>query len=164
MITAQSASNDSTMIGTLVGVGVAAGVTLMKVYNAWFATKSSTTKLDAESTLYENMKSELERLSKRVEDHDTDKELWSQEREKWVRIRDDLHDEIARLGKLEELNNGLRVKITQKDEQITKLINEVVMKTTEITELRERVFNLEKRATRDEEDCPACKARMLSDE
>ncbi len=138
----------------IVGIGYA----FLKLIGYWGQTSSSNSKATAEASLYNT-------LSTQIKSHAELIQTLQNEKAEWLAEKVLLNARLKRLEETEIGNNVLKEKLEVKDKQITELINEVVRKTTEITELRERVHILEVRLHKDEASwCAECKFRRATNE
>ncbi len=136
-----------------VWVGTLAGVfyTIFKIVQSWQNTKTINSRSNAEVSLYETLKNQ-------IEDHASLIATLQDEKTSWLTEKATLNSRIARLEEASLDSHALKLKLEVKDKQISELINEVVRKTAEITELRERVHMLEIRLHKDESSwCTDCR-------
>lgn len=131
-----------TVIGTI-GAVIATAFPLMKLIQRWGTTKTDNAKANAEISLYDSLRVSLEDNSKAIA-------LLQKEKNNWLIERADLRGRIERLEGIELQNQQLRGKLDEKDTKVSELMTEIISKSREITELRERLHQLELRLTKDE--------------
>lgn len=130
---------------------IAAAFPIMKLVERWSATKADSSKYGAESTLYKSLERQIEQSFAAIERLSTEKSAWLSDHA-------EMKARILRLEELESQNKILKDKLDSKDAQIAGLVTEVMRKTNQIGELRERIHQLEMRLAKDERDwCGTCK-------
>ena len=147
----ETLNTDLVTLSTLAAATAGVGYTVMRLMRSWGMTKTNGAKASAESSLYETLREQIEGHAELIATLQSDKS-------EWVSQRAELIERVKQLEKIEAQNEILKEKLDTKDNQLAELISEIVRKTTEITELRERVHVLEMRLAKDENEwCKDCK-------
>ena len=144
---------DVTTLATVIAGIAAAGFSVLKIYERFFAAKATSAKGDAEASLYETLKQQIESHAKQIGELQSEKALWLTE-------KSELQNRVNKLEEIEAQNIALKTKLDTKDDQVNSLIREVMSKNDQNNELVERIHMLELRLANDEDSwCKDCRQR-----
>lgn len=136
---------DLSGIGGLTAAIVAGAMVFASIWGKFKATNSTDS---AVTTLYNNLSEQIEKLTKRLDAVEVERDNWQQkamELEGKVKALESLEQENIKLIKRLDLKDDL---LRVKDEQIASLLQEAAMKSVQIQGLVEKVHELELRFER----------------
>lgn len=133
-------------VGGLTGAVIAAA--LMFAY-VWSRFRKDNAENNAGAGLYNNLSDQVDKLVLRIK-------ALEEDRDKWQKEAIDLRMEVNRLKALEESNERLSKKLEDKDVQTTALVAELVTKTNTVSEMQERIHQLEMKAQEEIFRCKMC--------
>jgi predicted RNase H-like nuclease (RuvC/YqgF family) len=133
-------------VGGLTGAVLAAALMFSYV---WSRFRKDNAENNAGAGLYNNLSDQVDKLVLRIKSLEED-------RDKWQKEAIDLRMEVSRLKTLEESNERLSKKLEDKDVQTTALVNELIVKNNAITEMQDRIHQLEMKAQEELYRCRTC--------
>ena len=126
---------------------------IMGLVKNYKSDKAETARAEAETTLFEQLKIQLESNTKAIEE-------LNKEKEKWFRLATELENEVKRLKLFEEMVNSMKGRLDEKDRVIEERDNEIRALNRIILEMKDAIHNLEIRLMRDEQQfCAKCEFR-----
>lgn len=151
-------------VGGLTGAVVAAAMVFATV---WSKFKAGNAENSAGSTLYTNLADQLDKLTKRLDVVEVEKEEWQKraiDLESKVKHLEKLETEnaklISRLDLKDEMIDEIQRQLGSKENQLSVMLQEASLKNVTIQNLTERVHDLELRLERQlKVDCDSCSFR-----